>query len=112
MSVNTLRLCEAILDGDLEHVKDWCKRESADINRKDYTDRTPLHLAMMSGTSEIVQCLISHGARLMTRVTESFTVLHVASWRGSPAMVRALLEKSEANDAEVGSRSQRKQRDV
>jgi ankyrin repeat protein len=112
MSVNTLRLFGAILDGDLEHVKGWCKRESADINRKDYTGRIPLHLPMMSGTSEIVQCLISHGARWMARVTGSFTALHVASWRGSPALDRALLEKSEANDEEVGSRSQRERRDV
>jgi ankyrin repeat protein len=97
---NTARLCQAIVDGDLEHVEDWCKQEGADVNRRDHTGRTPLHLAAMSSTPEIVQCLIDHGARLIARLVNGFTSLHIASHRGNAAMVKAILEKSEANEEE------------
>lgn len=97
---NTSRLCQAIVDGDLEHVEDWCQQEGADVNRRDHTGRTPLHLAAMSSTPEIVQCLINHGARLVARLVDGFTALHIAARRGNTAMITALLEKSEANEEE------------
>ena len=34
---NTARLCQAIVEGDLEHVQDWLSQEGADPNRRDYT---------------------------------------------------------------------------
>lgn len=37
---NTARLCQAIIDGDLEHVHNWCSQEGVDINCRDYCGRT------------------------------------------------------------------------
>lgn len=37
---NTERLCQAIVDADLEHVQDWCEQEGADVNRRDHTGRS------------------------------------------------------------------------
>jgi Ankyrin repeats (3 copies) len=76
---NTARLCQAIVDGDLEHVEDWCKQEGADVNHRDHTGRTPLHLATTRSTPEVIQCLINHGARLVARLVDGFTALHIAS---------------------------------
>jgi ankyrin repeat protein len=95
---NTARLCQAIVDGDLEHVKDWLSQEGADPNRRDYTGRTPLHLAVATSTPEIVQCLIDGGARIVARLVDGKTALHLAAMRGEAAMVKALLIKSEANE--------------
>lgn len=97
---DTARLCQAIVDGDHEHVIDWCSQESVDVNRRDYTGRTPLHLAVMESTPEIVQCLIGHGARLIARLVDGRTALHIASARGNKEMVRALMNRSWANKAE------------
>jgi ankyrin repeat protein len=95
---DTARLCQAIADGDLEHVEDWCSQEGVDVNRRDYTGRTPLHLAVMASTPEVVQCLIEHGARLIARLVDGRTALHIAAARGNKEMVKALMDKSLANE--------------
>ncbi|KAE9978534.1 hypothetical protein EG327_007387 [Venturia inaequalis] len=97
---NTAILCQAIVDHDLEHVEAWLKREDADINQRDYTGRTPLHLAVMSSTPEIVHCLVKNGARLTARIVDGRTALHLAALRGDPKIIRTIMEKSEANEAE------------
>jgi hypothetical protein len=35
---NTERLCQAIIDGDLEHCEDWLAQEGADPNCRDYSE--------------------------------------------------------------------------
>jgi len=95
---NTARLCQAIVEGDLEHVQDWLHQDGADPSQRDYTGRTPLHLAVMASTTEIVQCLIDRGARIVARLVDGKTALHLAAMRGETAMVKALLVKSEANE--------------
>ena len=95
---NTARLCQAIVDGDVEHVRDWLNQEGADPNERDYTGRTPLQLAIMSSTPEIVQILIDADARIVARMVDGRTALHLAAMRGEVAMVKSLLVKSEANE--------------
>ncbi|KAL9616457.1 MAG: hypothetical protein Q9160_008673 [Pyrenula sp. 1 TL-2023] len=105
---NTARLCQAIVDGDIEHVRDWCSQEEGDINSRDHTGRTPLQLATMCGTLEIVQCLIDNGARLVARVYDGFTALHIAAHRGDSQMIAALLKKSEGNEEEEARKEDEK----
>ncbi|KAI9646276.1 hypothetical protein NHQ30_005717 [Ciborinia camelliae] len=95
---DTARLCQAIVDGDLEHVQDWCSQEGVDINRRDFTGRTPLHLATMASTPEIVKCLVDHGARMIARLVDGRTALHIASARGNLEMISILMNKSLANE--------------
>ncbi|OQO13617.1 hypothetical protein B0A48_01846 [Cryoendolithus antarcticus] len=97
---NTQALMQAIVDCDLEYVLAWLEHEGNDPNTRDYTGRTPLHLAVVQSSLEVVQCLIDHGARLMARVFDGKTALHLAAIRGSTEIVSALLRKSEANEEE------------
>lgn len=103
---NTARLCQAIVDRDLEGVLDWCQSEDADINRRDHTGRAPIHLAAMCSTLEIMQVIIERGARIVARIYNGFTALHIAAYRGNIEMVRMLMAKSEENQASNEVREQ------
>lgn len=95
---NTELLCQAIIDKDVHYVEQWLRQDGNDPNTRDHTGRTPLHLAVSYSSLEVVQCLIDQGARLVARLVDGKTALHLACLRGDPSMVSALLRKSEANE--------------
>lgn len=97
---NTARLCAAIVDGDVDHVRGWLQQDDADPNQRDHTGRTPLQLAVSSSTPEIVQALIDADARLVARLANGYTALHLACERGDVAIIKSILERSERNEAE------------
>lgn len=101
---NTARLCQDIVDGQLELVEHWLAQEGANPNRRDYTGRTPLHLAVMQGTPEIVKALVDRGARLVARLADGRTALHLAAERGDVEIVKILMDKSFANEAKRESK--------
>lgn len=53
---------------------------------------------MISSTPEIVKALIDNGARLVARLADGRTALHLAAERGNVEMVRLIMQKSEENE--------------
>jgi len=107
---NTARLCQAIVDKDIGYVKEWFRaHEDVNVNQRDYTGRTLLHLAVICSTLEIVQYLIDRGVRIVARLIDGKTALHLAAIRGDVAMVKALLMKSEANKEKEAERERLRQ---
>lgn len=104
----TGELCNRICEGDLAYVKNWCSMKDSPINRRDHTGRTPLHLATQCSSPEVVQCLVDNGARLVARLIDGFTALHIAALRGNAEMVKSLLEKSEANEEKEAEKEEAK----
>src|SRR5262245_264872 len=54
----------------------------------------------MSSSPEIVQTLIDHGARLVARLADGRTALHLAAARGNLEMVKMIMQRSEQNEEE------------
>ncbi|KAI9171446.1 ankyrin repeat [Paramyrothecium foliicola] len=109
---NTARLCQSIVDGDVDDVLNWLAQDGADPNQCDYTGRSPLHLAVMCSTSDVVKCLVDHGARLTARLADGKTALHLAAWRGEAEMIKTLMEKSIENEEMEEAKKQAKRRDT
>lgn len=99
-------LCQAIVSHDLAIVRDFLGQEDSDPDRRDYTGRTPLQLACMTSTPEIVQCLVDHGARLIARMADGQTALHLAAARGATEIVRILLTKSNENEEKENGKNE------
>ncbi|CAI6089098.1 unnamed protein product [Clonostachys chloroleuca] len=95
---NTARLCQSIIDGDLDEVKDWLSQDGVDVNQSVHTGRTPLQLAVVSSTPEFVQCLVDSGARMISRLADGRTALHLAASRDSLEIIKILMEKSLQNE--------------
>ncbi|KAK6504385.1 hypothetical protein TWF506_002586 [Arthrobotrys conoides] len=68
------------------------------VNRRSYTGRTPLQLAVLSSSPEIVDILIKSGARLTAQLLDGRNTLHLAAARGDPDIVKLLLLKSDQNE--------------
>ena len=95
---NLESLCQAIVDGDLKVVQEWCNSFDVKADNRDHTGRTPLHLACQIGSAGAVQILVDAGARIVSRLTDGITALHIACIRGDIDIINILLEKSEVNE--------------
>ncbi|KAF3936886.1 hypothetical protein ABW19_dt0206096 [Dactylella cylindrospora] len=102
-------LCKAIIANDVEAVKKWLAEPDHDINRRDHTGRTPLHLAALTSTPEIVKLLLDAGSKMIWRIVDGRTALHIAATRGNSEIIKLLLLKSQENE-EIRDEREEKER--
>lgn len=90
----------AVSRNDLEAVRNFIKSE-IDLNHRDHVGRTCLHVAIISNAPEAACELIDAGARISARLVDGRSALHLAARFGQGAVVRKLMERSKANEAEI-----------
>ena len=78
---------------------DLLLENGADINAKDNTGLTPLHVAAMLDRTNEAQALLAHGADIKARDSFGDTPLHTAALFGQPRMVELLIKAGADLDA-------------
>lgn len=63
----------------------------ADVNARDSSNMTPLHLACVSGNVAISKMLIQRGADIKAKSTELMTPLHTAVYHGNAEIAALIL---------------------
>lgn len=74
-------LFAAAESGDLERARDLLDR-GADLNARDDTKATPLHIAARYGHFDVVELFIANGADVNARDMYLTTPLHEAAFKG------------------------------
>jgi ankyrin repeat protein len=68
-------------------------RAGADVNVKDWRDRTPLQVVSIFGHEQVVKELLDHGAYIEAKGISGLTALHCACCLGRVAVVIELLSR-------------------
>jgi ankyrin repeat protein len=102
-------LCSACVRGDVDIVENILKQNSlsnvdedfqverVNIESRDYLGRTPLQLAVLGGHTELVKILLKYDARIIARMSDGKTVVHLASQYGFLDILELLIQKSNEN---------------
>lgn len=96
----TEKFFAAVSRNDVEAVREFIKSE-IDLNHRDHVGRTCLHVAIVSNAAEVAYELIEAGARISARLVDGRSALHLAARFGLNAILKKLLERSAANEADI-----------
>lgn len=96
----TEKFFAAVARNNLDAVKEHIKAE-IDLNHRDHVGRTCLHVAILCHAKEVALELIEAGARISARLVDGRSALHLASRYGQVEVVKKLLERNAANQANV-----------
>jgi len=85
-------ILEAIRGGDSVVVEELVTNANENVvNSKDKQGKTPLILASRLGYSEIVKCLLKHGAHVDSVENYGWTALHIAANKGHLSIAEVLI---------------------
>ncbi|KAI9433859.1 hypothetical protein H4582DRAFT_1856238 [Lactarius indigo] len=93
----TAKFFGAISKNDALVVKQMIEDGEDLTNRRDHVGRTPLHVAILSNSTEVGCVLIDAGARMTARLVGGRTSLHLAAQMGQVSVVKKMLERSAYN---------------
>lgn len=77
----------------LDEVKQLLQNNNVDLNKKDESGMTPLHIAISRGNKEMAQLLIDAGADGSIQDDEGFTSLHHALEHSMPDIAKEIIDK-------------------
>jgi ankyrin repeat protein len=84
---------EAATAGDLPKVKQLVAQDRRLVAAKDWSNLTPLHLAVLHKHTDVVTFLVDHGADVNSRTSDGITPLHEAAQIGDLDLVKLLLSR-------------------
>ena len=94
------KMFTCIAAGDREGVAEILASE-VDLSKRDHVGRTPLQVAILCKNTDIACDLIDAGARMIARLFDGRTALHLAAQLGLDKLIKVMLTKSEQNKLEA-----------
>ncbi|KAF9446800.1 ankyrin [Macrolepiota fuliginosa MF-IS2] len=100
------KLFSAIAAHDVARVRNLLDESKAsnpptiDLNNRDHVGRTALHVAILIKDTDIAKVLVEEGCRMISRLVDGRTALHLAAQYGMDALIERMFEKSKANKEE------------
>ncbi len=85
-------LSKAVTDGNISAINALLA-SGANINAKNFEGWTPLHMAVMKNSRDIVELLISKGADVNAKGSRGLTPLHGAAIKGQRDIAELLISK-------------------
>jgi ankyrin repeat protein len=99
LQISKLGLFNTIVRSDLAALKHSLSLKGVDIENRDHVGRTPLHLAILTASSDICQCLLEHGAHVGALTEQEETTVHLAAKRGDVSILQTIMQAIEAKQA-------------
>lgn len=108
------KLFHAIAAHDLNLVKTLLEENKTnltiDLRNRDHVGRTALHLAVLVKDEEIARVLIDEGCRMIARLVDGRTALHLAAQYGMDGLIEKMFEKSKLNKEEAEKKEREKRK--
>ncbi|BET33462.1 ankyrin repeat domain-containing protein [Wolbachia pipientis] len=95
------KLLEAAKSGNIDDVENLLNREEkVQVNAENEFEETPLHLSAQNGHKDVVEFLLSKGAKIDAKNEFEETPLHLAAQNGHKGVVEFLFSKGAKVDAQ------------
>lgn len=80
---------------------DTTNSNGIDLQNRDHVGRTALHLAILVKDEDIAKLLVDEGCRMIARLVDGRTALHLAAQYGLDGLIEKMFEKSKQNQEEA-----------
>lgn len=111
----TEALMRLVVQGDTKTISDFLDTTASDskerkrltdpvkqlLYQRDHAGRSPLHMAIISGQTDVALLLVDRGARITARLVDGRNCLMLAAQNANADLVRAMLNRSMANAKQV-----------
>ena len=101
LQANNSSLFDAVARSDLTTVRNTLSLEGVHIEARDAAGRTALHLAIITASTDVCQCLLEYGAHIDAWTEQGEATVHLAARRGEVDILRTVMGALEAKQGAV-----------
>jgi ankyrin repeat protein len=101
LQTNSSSLFDVVARSDLTALRNILSLEQVDIETRDAAGRTALHLAILTSSTDVCQCLLEHGAIIDSWTEQGEATVHLAAIKGEAKTLLIVMGALEAKQGAV-----------